>query len=230
MKVEDSQKQKKTRKYSSIQIGGFVIGGLFLLSTLGHVLMILRNPKLPYLSIFIPLLPAVAIIVRSLRPPITAGRGLAVIFGGLCAGQVPLSLVLARPENISVNLVLGALGIFLLWVGFKKPKKKVAIIQEEPDENIQIGKSANDRYRQASLIDELIQKIRDAESIESIAKQSSEKYLENVKEEILEEVQPSSNRIAKQLGKIQSLLTNIDKASEVYEKAKEVFQSFNLPF
>ena len=230
MKPADSRKQKKSRKYSSIQIGGLVVGGLLLFSTLGSVLQILRHPNLPYSVALVPLVPAVAIIIRSLRPPITSGRGLAVVFGGMFAGQIPLSLGGAAPEQLPINLFLGALGIFLLWVGFKKPKTKAATKQETPGENIQIGMSANDRNRQAALIDELIQQIRDAESMEPAAKQSSEKNLEKIKEEILEEEQPDSNRIAKWLGKVQSLLPNIDKAGKVHEKAKKVFRSFNLPF
>jgi hypothetical protein len=227
VKATDSQKQKKTRKYSVL---GLIIGGLLLLSTLGNTLYVIRNPKLPFLGPLITLVPAVAMIVRSFRQPINFGRGLAVVCGGFSVGTAIVKLVFATQREPAVSVFLLALGIFLLWVGFKKPKTNNVRGQETPGENIQIGMSANDRNRQAALIDELIQQIRDTESMEPAAKQSSEKYLEKTKEEILDEQQPDGNRIAKWLGKVQPLFTNIDKASEVYEKAKEVFRSLNVPF
>ena len=119
MQAVNSKKNKKARKYS---IGGLIVGGLLIFSALGNLLASSRNPKLPLLGIFLPLVPAVAILVRSFRPPIGFGRGLAIVIGGMLAGQLPMSLAYAVPEKLVLNIIVGAIGIFLVWVGFKKPK------------------------------------------------------------------------------------------------------------
>jgi len=119
METTDSPKKKKVRKYS---IGGLIVGGLLSLSTLGNLLMVLRNPKLPPLILLVTLVPAVAIIVRSFRPPIGFGRGLIILLGGAFTGQFLFSLRYAASEKLVANLILGAIGILLLWVGFKKTK------------------------------------------------------------------------------------------------------------
>ena len=119
MDAVDSKKRKKVRKYS---LAGFIFGGLLIFSAIGNLLTSLRNPKLPLLGIFIPLVPAVAILVRSFRPPIGFGRGLAIVLGGMLAGQMPMSLRYAASQTLWPNLIIGAVGILLLWIGFRKPE------------------------------------------------------------------------------------------------------------
>jgi len=131
MEAVDSQKTKKVRKYSIV---GLIVGGLLILSTLGSLRIVLRNPELPRSALFINLLPTVAILVRSFRPPMGFGRGLATVIGGMFAGIIPLSLLHVTGDQLVVNLIIGAVGIFLLWIGFKKPKTTSDRKQEIPQE------------------------------------------------------------------------------------------------
>ena len=127
METVDLKNKKKARKYS---IAGFIFGGLLIFSALGNLLASMRNPELSLLGIFIPLVPAVAIIVRSFRPPIGFGRGLAIVLGGMLAGQAPMSLKYAASQKLWPNLIIGLVGILLLWVGFRKQKK---VLERKPE-------------------------------------------------------------------------------------------------
>ena len=54
------------------------------------------------------------------------------------------------------------------------------------------------------------------------------RHLENVKEELLEEENPDEGNIGKWLDKASGALNVVDKESELYTKAKEVFVSFGM--
>ena len=90
MEVFDPQKRKKVRNYS---VGGFIVCGLLIFSTLGNLLAVLQNPKLPNLGLLISLVAAVAILVRFFGPPIGFGRGLAIVFVISCLeSQIPVGI------------------------------------------------------------------------------------------------------------------------------------------
>jgi hypothetical protein len=67
-------------------------------------------------------------------PLMSFGRGLAVVFGGMFVGGLPLGMQAATSEKLVANLIVGTLGIFLLWIGFKKTKTTSDRKQEIPPE------------------------------------------------------------------------------------------------
>jgi hypothetical protein len=110
-----------------VSTGGAIVSGvLFVLA----ITSLVPRGDLPFLlSMFLAmLLPAVALLIRSFRPPVGFLRGLAVVVGGMFLGLssrvIDLAGTGASGDGAS-DLVFAAAGILLLWVGFRRARPKV---------------------------------------------------------------------------------------------------------
>jgi hypothetical protein len=114
----------------SYSVGGLVVAGILLLSSVSSIASMSRMAGPFLLSVFLAVaVPGVALAIRSFRPPVGFLRGLAVVFGGMCLGLstrlIEMSLLLPDYDEQMVDLVFFAVGVGLLWIGFKPVKAKV---------------------------------------------------------------------------------------------------------
>jgi hypothetical protein len=107
MRAMEALHHHKTHKYT---ITGLLTGGMLLLVSLANY-RLLEDPRINPLSVYITLVPGIALILRSLRPPIGIIRVFTVLAGGILTGAVP---ILYTQEDVTfkwaslVALVLGA--------------------------------------------------------------------------------------------------------------------------
>jgi hypothetical protein len=95
------------------------------------------------------------------------------------------------------------------------------------DNSISIANSFNKRKQQVEGLDELIGALRKEADDKSSIDASVE--LEKIKSELTDEEEPDKNRVEKWLNKASGYLNTAKKSKEVFDKAKEVYTSFNMP-
>ena len=93
--------------------------------------------------------------------------------------------------------------------------------------SIIIGSSNEQRARQATSVDGLIQLVKVSKLGES-DKATAVRHLENVKEEMTSGGKPDPDLIAKSLERMKSVFQTATAGAELYEKAKEVFSAFGV--
>lgn len=94
--------------------------------------------------------------------------------------------------------------------------------------DIAIGSTFSRKTEQIEKIDSLIEALKkesDGDDTNDITRQ-----FENIKEEMKEEENPDKDMISKWLNKAKTLLKFAEKGSEIFNKAKEVYESFGLEF
>ncbi|NTW53275.1 MAG: hypothetical protein HGB15_00585 [Chlorobaculum sp.] len=94
--------------------------------------------------------------------------------------------------------------------------------------DIAIGSTFSKKSEQIEKIESLIEALKkesDGGEVNDITRQ-----FENIKEEIKEEENPDKGMISKWLNKAKILLTFSEKGTEIFKKAKEVYESFGLNF
>ena len=95
------------------------------------------------------------------------------------------------------------------------------------DSSIYIANSFNKRKQQVEGLNELIDALKNEENDKSSIDASIE--LEKIKSELTDEDEPDKNRIDKWLNKASGYLSTAKKSKAVFDKAKEVYTSFNVP-
>lgn len=98
---------------------------------------------------------------------------------------------------------------------------------DSSEHNIIISHSFNQRQKQISKIDEIVEKIKN-ENIDSQIKSEVVANLNNIKEEITEEQEPSKNRIFKWLNKTKNILKGVVLAHHTEEAIQWLYESFNF--
>ena len=120
MKMTETLKHHKTHKYT---ITGFVVGGILLLVSLVDM-MVIEEPLIHPFAVYVTIIPGIALILRSLRPPMGLLRGLYTLIGGALIGAVPMLLTSDNTRILWSGLGCGLLGAAFLGASFTvKPKK-----------------------------------------------------------------------------------------------------------
>ncbi len=121
---------KLGKKKSTYNVWGLVVAGILGLSILGHTMAIIQGQEsiVEFFMIGAPLICAfLAMIIRSFRPPLSFGRGLATVCGGFLFGSIT-HFVVSRDKT--ADLVLIILGIVLLIIGFMPQRGKSRGVHE----------------------------------------------------------------------------------------------------
>jgi hypothetical protein len=118
------------RRFST---GGVIVSAVLFVFSITS--LVPRGDMPVLLSMFLTtLFPAVALLVRSFRPPVGFLRGLAVVIGGMFLGVstrwIDLAGMTGGSGKLVSDLIFAAAGIALLWVGFRRMKPRVL---ERPD-------------------------------------------------------------------------------------------------
>ena len=92
--------------------------------------------------------------------------------------------------------------------------------------DVVISNSYNDRKNQIEDLSQLIKLIRNESDSGS---QEAAQELEKVKEELEQEQTPDPARIERWLGKASKALDTAKKSKQVFDKARDVYRSFNVP-
>jgi len=98
------------------------------------------------------------------------------------------------------------------------------------DQSMRIGSSFKEKEEQVQLIKELMDALRSTQTDKPQKKDDAIRNFGNVSEELKEEANPDPSRIKKWLNKAKSCLGVLKLGKEVVDKAKELFESFDLPF
>lgn len=120
MKMVETLKHHKTHKYT---ISGFVVGGILLLASVVDITM-LKEPQYHPLSVYMTLVPGLALILRSLRPPMGILRSVTTVIGGAMLGATPMLLTSDNTQVLWLSLVNGLIGAGLLGFSFTSKTKK----------------------------------------------------------------------------------------------------------
>lgn len=121
MKMVDTFKHHKTHKYV---FTGFVVGGLLVVVSMLNIL-VLEEPLLHPLAVYITLVPGLALILRSIRPPMGMLRCVTTLVGGALVGTVPMLLTSDNTRILWSGVICGLVGAALLGVSFTpKPQKE----------------------------------------------------------------------------------------------------------
>ena len=123
---------EKKRRFS---VGGIIVAAIMGLVVLGNLIIFLKADlpvEGPYalriISFMMFLVPTIAMLVRSFRPPVGFWRGLETLFGGILVGISLIHLtVLVSGRFDAVNIVTLLIflvsGVILLKLGFEAPTK-----------------------------------------------------------------------------------------------------------
>lgn len=117
-------------KARRVSVGGMVVSGILLLILIGDIGASMRSEVPMLFSMLLTILvPTVALLIRSFRPPLSFLRGLAVVFGGMFLGMstvgIELSAMGLNYSDQMVDIIFAVIGIPLLWVGFQRVKQKI---------------------------------------------------------------------------------------------------------
>jgi hypothetical protein len=113
MKI-DAMKHHKVHKYT---LSGLFFGCILLFAGIANM-SVLENRGMHPLSIYIVLIPGMALILRSLRPPIGPLRTVAALAGGAMIGTVPMLLTSNDPQILWSMVATGLIGAALLGISF----------------------------------------------------------------------------------------------------------------
>lgn len=122
MKIPPEIHHHRLHRYSWT---GYLFGGALLLVGLID-LLVLEEAIYSPLAAYIPIVPGIALLLRSHRPPIGISRGIGLIAGGIIAGGLPLLMTSINDSRILwAGLIAGLLGAIMLGYGFSpKPEKE----------------------------------------------------------------------------------------------------------
>lgn len=98
-------------------ISGMLIGGFLIIAALIDM-MLLNERFLDNRTVFILLVPGIALFLRAMRPPIGLLRTLLLMVGGILAGLVPVMLSTDNPPILWTALAFGLVGAGMLGFGF----------------------------------------------------------------------------------------------------------------
>jgi len=102
---------------------GFIIAVVFIILGLSTAVRGVFDEEMVVIGVLGSLIPigaGLALLLRSFRPPLKWGRGIATWSGGLFAGAA--LFLLAAGKNFPGLVMFVILSICLLWIGFKRPK------------------------------------------------------------------------------------------------------------
>jgi hypothetical protein len=121
---------EKKRRFS---VGGIIVAAIMGLAFLGNLIIFLKADlpvedayTLRIISFMMLLVPTIAMLVRSFRPPVGFWRGLQTLFGGILVGISLIHLtmlVTVRFDAVTIVtfLIFLVSGVILLKLGFKAP-------------------------------------------------------------------------------------------------------------
>lgn len=97
--------------------------------------------------------------------------------------------------------------------------------------NVNVASSEVDRKSQVELLDQLIEQIRELSGNDRPKEiVIAERNLERVKEELTEEENPDPDRVSRWLVKVKDTLETLNTGSALIKKAREVLESFGIPW
>jgi hypothetical protein len=105
------------------------------------------------------------------------------------------------------------------------PNALIGSAQVDVDNSVRIARSFNERADQLAVIDKLLQLLAEETSAHAAA---TSRNLENVKEELTQEEDPSSSRIRRWLEGARQLMQGGSFGHEVVMAAKDLFDRFGL--
>jgi hypothetical protein len=114
MKTTDTLKHHREHKYT---LTGLWVGGMLMVVSLVNF-RVLNDPRIDPLSIYITLVPGIALILRSLRPPIGIIRVFTVLTGGALIGAVPILFAQEVDLFKWAGTAAGLIGAGLLGASF----------------------------------------------------------------------------------------------------------------
>ena len=121
---------EKKRRFS---VGGIIVAAIMGLAFLGNLIIFLKADlpvedayTLRIISFMMLLVPTIAMLVRSFRPPVGFWRGLETLFGGILVGISLIHLTMlvsGRFDAVTIVtfLIFLVSGVILLKLGFKAP-------------------------------------------------------------------------------------------------------------